>query len=78
MAQLHIQPRVYQVMEVCQRVRGNKPRLIRLCYTSRKVPYKVLVHYLGDPKPYVDLGVNVLTAADGDNASAGIFSDRPL
>ncbi|MPC17917.1 hypothetical protein E2C01_010787 [Portunus trituberculatus] len=70
-AQLQIQPRVYQVLEVCQRVTGDKPRLIRLCYTSRKVPYKVLVHYLGDPRPYVDLSVNVLTTADGDDTPAG-------
>lgn len=73
MAQLQIQPRVYQVLEVCQRATGDKPRLIRLCYTSRKVPYKVLVHYLGDPRPYVDLSVNVLTAADDDDTPAGMF-----
>ncbi|KAK8394840.1 hypothetical protein O3P69_005957 [Scylla paramamosain] len=47
MAQLQIQPRMYQV------------------------PYKVLVHYLGDTRPYVNLSVNVLTAADDDDTPAG-------
>ncbi|XP_071513213.1 uncharacterized protein [Panulirus ornatus] len=53
LGKLQIQPRLYQIVEVCEKINEAQPYLIRLCYTSPKVPHKVLVHYLGDTRPYL-------------------------
>lgn len=53
LGKLQIQPRLYQIVEVCEKISDAKPYLIRLCYTSPKVPHRVLVHYLGDTRPYL-------------------------
>ncbi|XP_050739929.1 uncharacterized protein LOC127010127 [Eriocheir sinensis] len=51
--QLAVQPRLFQLVEVCQVVVGAQPALIRLRYTSTKVPHRVILHYLGDTRPYL-------------------------
>lgn len=53
LGKLQIQPRLYQIVEVCEKINEAQPYLIRLCYTSPKVPHRVLVHYLGDTRPYL-------------------------
>ncbi|CAL4139297.1 unnamed protein product, partial [Meganyctiphanes norvegica] len=50
---LQVQPRLFQIVEVCEKIQDTTPFLIRLCYTSPKVPHRVLVHYLGDTRPYM-------------------------
>ncbi|KAK4318917.1 hypothetical protein Pmani_010108 [Petrolisthes manimaculis] len=55
LGKLQIQPRMYQLVEVCEKVRDDgtlPPYLVRLSYTSPKVPHRVLIHYLGDTRPY--------------------------
>lgn len=53
LGRIQIQPRLYQIVEVCEKINDAQPYLLRLCYTSPKVPHKVLVHYLGDTRPYL-------------------------
>ncbi|XP_063604943.1 uncharacterized protein LOC134780253 isoform X2 [Penaeus indicus] len=53
LGRIQIQPRLYQIVEVCEKISDAQPYLLRLCYTSPKVPHKVLVHYLGDTRPYL-------------------------
>ncbi|XP_069186560.1 uncharacterized protein [Procambarus clarkii] len=53
LGKLQIQPRLYQIVEVCDKISEAKAYLVRMCYTSPKVPHRVLVHYLGDTRPYL-------------------------
>ncbi|XP_042220193.1 uncharacterized protein LOC121864994 isoform X2 [Homarus americanus] len=53
LGKLQIQPRLYQIVEVCEKISEAQPYLIRMCYTSPKIPHRVLVHYLGDTRPYL-------------------------
>ncbi|XP_076065403.1 uncharacterized protein LOC143039374 isoform X3 [Oratosquilla oratoria] len=53
LGRVQLQPKVYQLLEVCEKVSGPTPFLIRIQYTSPKFPHRVLVHYIGDPRPYV-------------------------